>query len=138
MDLNKFCTAVNNWDFIKRAEKKYGKFSIEGGAITNAPEELAYGQYYRIVGSLFNDGVHQFGIDDLRDENFNGSVWLMAVPSEVLDLVDEISKWEKQNADILNNPYNSESYGGYSYTKDPNQSTWQKAFSSALSRWRKI
>lgn len=138
MDLNKFCSTVNNWDFIKRANVKKGTYTIEGGSIINAPEEAVEGQYYRIVGSLFNDGVHQFGIADLKDENFTGSVWLMAVPNEVLELVEEINEWEQKNASQLNNPFTSESYGGYSYTKDESQSSWTKAFSSQLSRWRKI
>lgn len=138
MDLNKFCSTVNNWDFIKRANVKKGTYTIEGGSIINAPAEAVEGQYYRIVGSLFNDGVHQFGIADLKDENFTGSVWLMAVPNEVLELVEEINEWEQKNASQLNNPFTSESYGGYSYTKDESQSSWTKAFSSQLSRWRKI
>lgn len=138
MDLNKFCTAVNNWDFIRGAEQNFGKFSIQGGVLVNAPSKIVEGQYFRITGSLFNDGVYQYGSADLIDENFTGSVWLMAVPNEVLELVEEISRWEEANASQINSPYTSESYGGYSYTKDQSKSTWQKAFSSSISRWRKI
>lgn len=138
MDLNKFCTEVRNWDFIRRAEIIDGTFTIKGGCLINPPAKLVDGQYFRIVGSLFNDGVHQNGINELKDENFTGSVWLMAVPSEVLDLVAEIDKWEKDNSSQINSPYTSESYGGYSYTKDSKKTTWQGAFASALSKWRKI
>ena len=74
----------------------------------------------------------------------------MAVPQEVLDLSAEIDEWKAKYATVDSqsmSPYNSESFGGYSYSKSAggssdsskgNPSSWQSAFSNRLNRWRKI
>lgn len=116
-------------------------FTIEDGGITLP--FLAEGQYFRIVGSVFNDGLHQYPAVDLTDETFTGSVWALAVPKAVIDLADEIQKWQEKNADALSSPYSSESFGGYSYSKATNSETggaetWQSHFGQRLSAWRKI
>ena len=118
-----------------------GTFTIEGGGITLP--FLLTNQYFRIVGSVFNDGLHQYPAVDLTDETFTGSVWALAVPKAVIDLADEIQKWQEKNADALSSPYSSESFGGYSYSKVTNYETggavtWQSAFKQQLSAWRKI
>lgn len=143
MTLNELCTELNNWDFNARATKVFAKFAIVNGQLeedTLRKLGLKHGQYYRIVGSLFNDGVHvnDTSVESLIDEEYDGAVWLMAIPPEVLKLVEDITAWELKNADALNNVYTSESFAGYSYTKDANKATWQKAFKDRLSRWRKI
>ena len=118
-----------------------GTFTIEGGGITLP--FLMTNQYFRIVGSVFNDGLHQYPAFDLTDETFTGSVWALAVPKAVIDLADEIQKWQEKNADALSSPYQSESFGGYSYSKATDAETggsvtWQSAFKQQLSAWRKI
>ena len=118
-----------------------GTFTIEGGGITLP--FLLTNQYFRIVGSVFNDGLHQYPAVDLTDETFTGSVWALAVPKSVIDLADEIQKWQEKNADALSSPYSSESFGGYSYSKATNSATggaetWQSHFEQQLSAWRKI
>ena len=118
-----------------------GTFTIEGGGITLP--FLLTNQYFRIVGSVFNDGLHQYPAVDLTDETFTGSVWALAVPKAVIDLADEIQKWQDKNADALSSPYSSESFGGYSYSKATNSATggaetWQSHFGQQLSAWRKI
>ena len=118
-----------------------GTFTIEGGGITLP--FLLTNQYFRIVGSVFNDGLHQYPAVDLTDETFTGSVWALAVPKAVIDLADEIQKWQEKNADALSSPYSSESFGGYSYSKATNSATggaetWQSHFGQQLSAWRKI
>lgn len=120
--------------------RHFGKFEIIGGGI--APLEfLQEGQYFRIIGSVFNDGVHQYPASDLIDEVFNGAVWAMAVPPEVIDLAAEIEEYNKSDAGKAS-PYTSESFGGYSYTKATDASGapigWQKAFASRLNKWRKL
>ena len=99
------------------------------------------GQYFRIIGSVFNDGVHQYPASDLTDEVFNGAIWAMAVPPSVIDLSAEIEEYNKSDSG-KSSPYTSESFGGYSYTKatDANGAPigWQKAFASRLSKWRKL
>lgn len=101
------------------------------------------GQYYWITGSIFNDGLHQYPSDDLTDEEFKGIVYGLAIPKQVIELSLEIKDWEEKNGDQANGPFQSESFGGYSYTKgsdsgDGNLSGWQKAFASRLNPWRKL
>ena len=118
-----------------------GTFTIEGGVITLP--FLLTNQYFRIVGSVFNDGLHQYPAIDLTDETFTGSVWALAVPKAVIDLADEIQKWQEKNADALSSPYSSESFGGYSYSKTTDAETggaitWKSAFKQQLGACRKI
>ena len=118
-----------------------GTFTIEGGGITLP--FLLTNQYFRIVGSVFNDGLHQYPAVDLTDETFTGSVWALAVPKAVIDLANEIQEWQDKNADALSSPYSSESFGGYSYSKATNSATggaetWQSHFGQQLSALRKI
>lgn len=138
--LNEICDELNNY-FIK--EIYHGRFKIENGVINC--NELVEGQYYRIVGSLFNDGIYKFhsSEDLLSDETFDGAVWSMAVPRAILDLDAEISAWVEKYGDMQNSPFSSESFGGYSYSKKSSgngadASTWQGVFKKRLNRWRKI
>lgn len=133
---------IHNY-FVK--DKIIGDFVIENGSI-----EVAYlidGQYFRIVGSVLNDGVYQYPVNGLKDESFSGEIWAMAVPPAVVALVGEIGKWVEKYGNMQNSPYSSESFGGYSYTKSngsigPNngvqQASWQGVFNSRLNHWRKI
>ena len=61
----------------------------------------------------------------------------------VIDLADEIQKWQEKNGEASVSPYQSESFGGYSYSKATDAETggavtWQSAFKRQLSAWRKI
>ena len=111
--------------------------------------------FYRtvsIVGSVFNDGVHQKPADDLVDESFEGAIWAMAVPPTVIALSEEIDEWRDKydGVDSVNmGPYSSESFGGYSYSRSSGNGsgygnrgngapTWQSMFVNELNRWRKI
>ena len=120
--------------------RHFGTFTISGGNI--APLDfLQEGQYFRIICSVFNDGVHKYGEAKLIDETFNGAVWAMAVPSVVVALADEIKAYNESDAGKAS-PYTSESFGGYSYTKATDENGaligWQKAFASRLNKWRKL
>ena len=133
--INELCNEINNWF---EDEKHFDEYKIESGII--APSvNLAEGQYYRIIGSLFNDGVHKFGENDLVDESFEGSIWTMRVPPEVVRLVQQI---ETYNSSSTLTPFVSESFGGYSYTKATGANgvplDWRTIFRSSLNRWRKI
>ena len=142
--LYEICTEINNFFDTK---KYIGKFTIENGSL-HGSIDLAEGQYFRIVGSTFNDGVYKYGDrNELVDEEFHGAIWAMAVPQAVIALAEDIKAWrEKYEAvDSVNmSPYNSESFGGYSYSKNggggssDGAGTWQKAFSNRLNAWRKI
>lgn len=149
MMLTELCTYLNNW-FTRGQKRVYGDITISDGSITNTDflGEIQNDQYYRIVGSVFNDGVYKYGAkSDLVDEKFDGAVWLMAVPREVINLAKEIADWQAQYEAIDSpnmSPYTSESFGGYSYSKASGASssgasnnTWQGVFASKLSSWRK-
>ena len=119
--------------------RHFGKFEISGGSI--APLDfLQEGQYFRIVGSVFNDGVYQYPAK-LKDEVFEGAVWAMRLPTAVIALAAEIKAYNDSDAGKAS-PFTAESFGGYSYTKatDANGAPigWQKAFASRLNKWRKL
>ena len=141
--LTELCQELRNW--FER-EKYFGTFTIENGQIDVPDGSLQSGQYFRIVGSVFNDGVHQYDTDDLHDEVFVGAVWSMAIPPVVVDLSERISEWVTKYGDSVSSPYSSESFGGYSYQKASSgqgnaassNPTWQSSFANELNRWRKI
>ena len=128
---------LRNW-FVVSVHS--GSFVVENGSI-DLPF-LKDGQYFKIEGSVFNDGVYQYPAE-LRDETFTGSVWALAIPKAVLDIASDIEEWNTKNAERVNSPYQSESFGGYSYTLKSGDgsgggATWQSAFASRLNAWRKI
>ena len=116
-------------------------FKIEDG-VFDFPE-LREGQYFLIEDSRYNDGLHQYG-DALIDEEFSGWVTELRIPKEVIELASEIEQWSDKYKDAVASPYQSESFGGYSYTKGGNGSGnnsycgWQSAFASRLKVWRKV
>ena len=122
------------------ARKWYGTYVVSNGSI-ELPE-MQDGQYFRIIGSVFNDGVHKYPVDTLDDEIFTGSIWALAVPKDVVELAAEIKDWQKKNGEKASGPFQSESFGGYSYTlksgSDESVTSWQNAFKSRLNTWRKI
>lgn len=134
--LTELCQELKNWFDV---ERKFGEFTIDDGHIT--VEGLQEGQYFRIVGSVFNDGVH-LSTDTLIDETFDGAVWLMAVPKSVIDLATEIENWVSKYGEDSVSPYSSESFAGYSRTMgngggSSSVPTWTSVFASRLNRWRK-
>ena len=131
---------LKNW-FLVPGGIHEGTYTIEDGGI--ALPFLANGQYFRICGSVFNDGLHQYPASDLKAETFEGTVWALAVPQAVVELAEEIEAWQKKNGDASVSPYQSESFGGYSYSKATDSAsggavTWQSAFRSRLNAWRKL
>lgn len=139
---------IHNWFDLSRHT---GTFTISGGTLT--VDFLLPGQYYRVIGSVFNDGVHRYDdvADVLTDEEFTGAVWALGIPRAVLDLAEQIDEWRSKYENIDSqsmSPYSSESFGGYSYTKSSGNaasavsgstpSGWKAVFASNLNRWRKI
>ncbi len=138
--LEQVLSYLNNW-FIVRGGVHHGTFVIGNGGITLP--FLKDGQYFRIMGSVFNDGLHQYGNTSLTDETFDGTVWALAVPKAVIALSEEIASWQEKNGEASVGPYSSESFGGYSYTKATDSQTgmavtWQAAFRSRLAPYRKL
>ena len=130
---------LNNWFLVEIHE---GTFTVENGSITLP--FLLTNQYFRIVGSVFNDGLYQYPAADLTDETFTGMVWALAVPKAVVSLAEDIAAWEEKNGEAVASPYQSESFGGYSYTKRSAGSDggalngWQDTFRGRLNDWRKL
>lgn len=133
---------VHNY-FVRGIHK--GRFAIRDGVLDC--NFLQDGQYFKIVGSIFNDGVHVYPSDLLRDEVFCGEVWAMAVPPAFIALAEDIQNWVDQYGSVALSPYSSESFGGYSYTKASGSgaygqsepgATWQSIFANRLIHWRKI
>jgi len=140
--LTEICAELKNY-FLRDQSKDIhsGTYEIIGGSI-----ELPFlvdGQYFRIVGSILNDGVYCYPAYNLADETFTGAIWSMAVPPAVVSLADEIEGWTSANAETLNSPYTSESFGGYSYSKASGANgggafSWRDQFASRLSKWRRL
>ena len=137
--LTEICAEIRNYFEVPNG-RHFGTFTISGGSI--APLDfLQEGQYFRIVGSVFNDGVYQYPATSLTDEVFEGAVWAMAVPPTLIALAVEIKAYNDSDAGKAS-PFTAESFGGYSYTKatDANGAPigWQKAYASRLNKWRKL
>lgn len=117
--------------------------------ISNNRVDLPYlknGQYFRIIGSDFNDGVHQYPATDLIDETFTGSIWSMAVPQAVIDLSVKLKDWRDKYETVGSeamSPYSSESFGNYSYSKGTtgagsSANGWQSVFGAQLAPYRRL
>ena len=130
---------LKNW-FLVPGGIHEGTYTIEDGGITLP--FLANGQYFRICGSVFNDGLHQYPAGDLKTETFDGAVWALAVPQAVIELAAEIEAWETKNGEAASGIYQSESFGGYQYSKqtesDGGQVTVWSVFRKRLNQWRKL
>lgn len=147
--LTEICQYLHNW-FDRKPDgtmykKLFGDFKIENGELNVG---LTEGQYFRIMGSLFNDGVHTTS-DELTDEEFDGAVWFMGIPPAVVQLASDIGQWQAMYGGAGSeamSPFQSESFGGYSYSKSgggasdgsTGAGTWQAAFAKRLDVWRKI
>lgn len=135
MMLEQVLRYLNNW-FVQKTAR--GEFAIENGEI--CVDFLQPGQFFRVSGSVFNDGLHQYMSGDmLISETFSGAVSALAVPRELVMLADEIADWKIKNGDA--GAYTSESFGGYSYTKATNSRGvavgWQDVFAAQLAPWKK-
>ena len=116
--LEEILRACNNW-FLVSDGIHTGTFSIEGGSV--ALPFLADGQYFRIVGSVFNDGVYQYppSVAELVDETFDGAVWALAIPKSVVDLAERVQEWNEKYQATAAGPYQSESFGGLLQSNRP-------------------
>ena len=131
---------IHNY-FIK--DVYVNEFTISGGSIS-LDNLLINGQYFMIKGSALNDGIYQYPVTNLSDETFKGSVSALAIPRDVLNLIGEINTWQTENQKTLESPFQSESFGGYSYSKASGgktggaQLTWRDVFGPRLNAYRKL
>lgn len=137
--LDEICGEIHNY-FLMPDGIYHGEYSILNGSM-DPLDMLTQGQYFRIIGSKFNDGVYQHPAEDLIDEDFTGTIWMMAPPTAFLALVKEIESWCLSDA-AKPTAYQSESFGGYSYTRMTGENgaplTWVTVFNARLNRWRKV
>ena len=139
--LEELLRTLNNW--FER-DSLVGDFKVVGGALLVPDGFLKEGQYLRVIGSTFNDGLSCWPVNDMVDEEFAGEVRALAVPPAVVALSEQIDKWRADNQKALDAPYASESFGGYSYSKEgaissQNGSTgWRAHFRDQLNQWRKL
>lgn len=154
--LTELCAFLRNY-FLRDysdpdASIHHGTFTITDGKIQDL-SFLVPGQYFRVIGSVFNDGVWQYTPEErsagqMHNETFDGTIWAMSVPPAVLALADEIGSWRAANADALSSPYQSESFGGYSYSKASGSGGaggsgsagwgWQDQFAARLAPYRRL
>lgn len=133
---------LNNW-FLVPGGVYSGSYSVENGGLVLP--FLQEGQYFRVIGSVFNDGLYQYPAEAMTDETFSGTVWALAVPKAVTALAEEVEAWQEKYGGAALSPYTSESFGGYSYTKasgggagTSGATGWQDAFRAQLNPWRKL
>lgn len=152
--LSVVCKYLKNY-FNRNLYRYDGTVTIQGGRIIDEYfySEIQDGQYYALFGTVFNDGVHKYDASvldqGLKDEiTYHGEILLMAVPQDVIDLAADITAWQAkfETVDSANmSPFQSESFGGYSYSKasgggnnGASSISWENAFASRLNMWRKI
>lgn len=147
--LGEICAEIRNY-FTYETDRHIGDWVISNGTIS--PNLDFPTDYFRIVGSRLNNGVHKVSeleTNPLKDEEFHGAIWIMSPPADFLQLVDEISEWQTKNGAVDSNnmsPFQSESFGGYSFTKASGSSssgassvpTWQSTYASRLNLYRRI
>lgn len=137
MFIEEVMAEVNN--YFEAGAPRTGIYTVADGSITLP--FVTTGQYFRVEGSIFNDGVYSNPSQLVQDEVFTGSITPLAPPKAFLNLCDKIGEFNESAAANVG-PYTSESFGGYSYTKAAGAGggglTWQEAFRVELRRWRKI
>ena len=149
--LSEICAEIKNY-FTYESDRHIGDFAITGGVV--APPIDLPTNYIRIVGSRLNDGVHiltdnGWGLVD--EDTFHGEIWIMSPPADFLQLVSEIEAWQEKYGGVESanlSPFQSESFGGYSYSKGSSGSnagaggssvpTWQSQYASRLKQYRRI
>ena len=141
--MDEVCGTIHNYFAIRDAVQT-GSFTIAGGGIE--ADFLQNGQYFRVIGSVFNDGIWQFPAEGMTDETFKGSIVPLAIPQAFIAIVDEIQKWINDYGASVMSPMQSESFNNYSYSKAAGTAqdgsyaalSWENIFAKRLERWRKL
>lgn len=143
--LTEICQYLHNYfDY----ERHYGDISIIGQSVFCDGKEIDIesGQYFALFRNRIPLGVFQKS--ELTDKSFTGSVWLMDVPKAITDADAWAETWKANNmaaGSEANSVYQSESFGGYSYSKGNNSkgkvgaSIFDNAqFAAMLAPYRKL
>ena len=104
LTISELCQEIRNYFDL---EKHNGHFVIENGNIT--ADFLRDGQYFRIMGSVFSDGVHKYpAMSPFTSESFAGY------------------------------SYSKGGAGGSGSSGGSGATGWKAAFASRLNAWRKL
>ena len=143
MTLDDYCADLKNY-FIADFDKDIhlGEYTIDNNSIN--VDFIETNQYFRIVGSKFNDGVYKLDNKlSLVDETFNGAIWTMSVPPQFLAAVSEAGAYLLAHPNAM--ALESESFGGYTYRRSMYGSTSFGGFgylpttiANKLNRYRRI
>lgn len=138
--------SIHNW--FTRGTYHVTGCQIQDGSL---PASVTFpdGVWYRIRGSYLNDGMHLRGSEDegLVDETFSGTITTHVIPRALLRVVEEITDWQAKSGETANGPYQSESFGGYSYTLKGSSTAsgtnapstgWRAVFAGRLNQWRRL
>ena len=134
--LEQILAHLNNW-FVRYSYTGNVTVSADGAVL--APSEAAAilqpGRWYRILDSDFHDGVYQVPEEEPEEEpeekeeaeaeepeeeqgeTFYCTLWALDVPPGLLSIAAEMEAWQAKYGDVMSSPYQSESFGGYSYSK---------------------
>lgn len=162
--LTDICKEINNW--YDRRQRHFGTFTIKFGNLLNFEDKLKPGQFYRVIGSTFHDGVHLYtrnadgtfypepGAEtesprpSAFNETFDGAIWPMFVPPNIIRLAKDVAAWRElyENAESpALSPFAMESHGGYAYQMRGGMTdagngviTWQSVFAARLNAERKF
>lgn len=142
--LEQILAYLNNW-FVRYTYT--GNVTVGKGGAVLAPSEAAAvlqpGRWYRILDSDFHDGVYQVPegeeeepereIEETQQEEesegeepgeaFYCTLWTLGVPTGLLNIMAEMEAWQAKYGDTVSGPYQSESFGGYSYSKTGSSSS---------------
>ena len=144
--LTEICGYLNN---LFDVERFTGRVRIEDGVVSCNSKEVSMGegQLFALLRKNYVLGVYKYGEDELDDKEFDGAVWIMDVPDDVLRIAEEVSAWQAKYGGVDSasmSPFNEESFAGYSYVKSSYSDksngavAWQDMYKSRLSRYRKV
>ena len=136
MTVPELCVYTHN--FFDRADDPIaGEFTF--GADT-LPAGVVKGQYFLVCGSIFNDGVHQAGEDELTPETFTGTVQPMRVPPAFAELARKITDYDAKLPS--GGVYASQSFNGWSGTmaagSDGLPADGLTHYRKEINQWRKL
>ena len=151
--LTDLCAYLKNWfdedEFHRKLPRWEQEFTITDGKI-DLSGKILDGQMFRIYGSMLNDGVYIYNEDlTLIDETFTGLIQSMRTEPDFIKLVNDINEWLSKYGTATStamSPFNSESFGGYSYSKAGNGTGGSdgagaspySVFGARMARWKKI
>lgn len=136
MTVPELCLYTRNF-FDRYDEPTAGEFTFTADTV---PAGVSAGQYFLVCGSLFNDGVHQAGEDDLIPETFTGTVQPMRVPPAFVDLARKITDYDAKLPS--GGVYVSQSFNGWSGTmatgSDGLPADGLTHYRKEINQWRKL